>query len=139
MVQQYRIEKWKEVYSPNGAMLRLKLERDGYRVFQWSDQPGMVYGPHKHGETQCHWIISGKLEIAIERVGTFLLEAGDRDFMPPETYHTARVIGDKPVLYLIGELLPQKKKRGRPKKIKVETEKEEDCPPEIRKFINRFF
>lgn len=100
---QYRIEKWGEFHAPNAAMLRLILVQEGYRVYQWCDQPERVYAKHKHGEDQTHWIISGKLELEVERVGTFILEAGDRDFMPANIYHSARVIGDEPVVYLIGE------------------------------------
>lgn len=84
-------------------MLRHILVSEGYRVFQWIDQPDMVYAIHMHGEEQSHWVISGSLELTVERVGTFLLEAGDRDFMPAGTYHSARVIGEEPVAYLIGE------------------------------------
>lgn len=98
----YRVEKWSEPFLPNAAMLRHLLERDGYRVFQWIDQPGATYGRHKHDEDQSHWIVSGSLELTVEGVGTFVLEAGDRDLMPGGTYHTARVLGEEPVLYLVG-------------------------------------
>lgn len=99
----YRIERWGEMQAPNPAALRLQLVREGYRVMQWCDQPERIYGQHSHAEAQTHWIVSGSLEITVERVGTFVLEAGDRDFMPANTYHSARVIGEEPVLYLIGE------------------------------------
>lgn len=114
----YRIERWKEVYRPNSAMLRLILEREGYRVFQWSDRPNTFYGLHKHSEEQSHWIVSGSLELTIERQGTYTLNAGDRDFMPAETYHSARVTSEEPVLYLVGEKIKvvEKKKRGRKRK-----------------------
>jgi magnesium chelatase subunit I len=105
MKPNYRVEKWKEVYEPNAAMLRLILVREGYRVLQWSDQPNKVYPQHSHGEDQSHWIVSGKLEVTVENYGTVVLEPGDRDFMPAHTYHTARVISDEPVLYLIGEMI----------------------------------
>lgn len=105
----YRFERWKEYYAPNAAMLRLILEQEGYRVFQWSDRPGMIYGLHKHDEDQSHWIISGSLELTVERAGTFVLEAGDRDFMPAGNYHSARVVSDAPVLYLIGEKIKEEK------------------------------
>jgi quercetin dioxygenase-like cupin family protein len=98
----YSMQKWSEPYSPNPAMLRQILTIEGYQVFSWTDQPGIIYGMHKHDEQQSHWVISGKLEITVEHVGTFLLEAGDRDFMPANCYHSARVIGDEPVTYLIG-------------------------------------
>jgi quercetin dioxygenase-like cupin family protein len=48
-------------------------------------------------------VISGTLELTVEKFGTFILEKGDRDLMPAGTYHSARVIGDEPVIYLIGE------------------------------------
>lgn len=86
-------------------MLRHILVSEGYNVFPWVDQPEMVYGIHMHNEDQSHWVISGSLELTVERVGTFVLEAGDRDFMPARTYHSARVIGEEPVTYLIGEKL----------------------------------
>lgn len=100
----YRIERWCEINSPNAAMLRLRLTQEGYSVFHWSDEPGAEYGSHMHGEDQSHWIISGALEITIERVGTFVLSAGDRDFLPAGAYHSARVVGEERVHYLIGEL-----------------------------------
>ena len=98
----YRVERWNEISLPLSAMLRLRLTQENYEVFQWCDNPGMVYGNHMHAEDQSHWIISGTLEIAVEQVGTFELNAGDRDFLPAGAYHSARVIGEEPVMYLIG-------------------------------------
>ena len=99
----FRIQRWNQGSAPNAAMMRLMLEREGYRVFQWGDLPEMVYALHKHAEDQSHWIISGALELTVERLGTYVLEAGDRDFLPAHTYHSARVVGEEPVVYLIGE------------------------------------
>ena len=98
----YRVERWNEISLPLSAMLRLRLTQENYEVFQWCDNPEMVYGNHMHAEDQSHWIISGTLEIAVEQVGTFELNAGDRDFLPAGAYHSARVIGEEPVMYLIG-------------------------------------
>jgi quercetin dioxygenase-like cupin family protein len=99
----YRIERWSQLHAPNAAMMRHILVAEGFRVFQWSDLPEAVYATHKHHEDQSHWIVSGALELTIERVGTFVLAAGDRDFMPADTYHSARVVSEEPVLYLVGE------------------------------------
>lgn len=98
----YRVERWSELTEPRPAMLRLCLTNEGYDVFQWCDSPGIVYGSHMHAEDQTHWIISGTLEITVEQVGTFELNAGDRDFLPANAYHSARVVGDESVHYLIG-------------------------------------
>ena len=97
-----RIEKWKEVYALNAAMLRYTLVREGYRVFQWSDLPDAIFVIHKHAEDQSHWIISGSLEITVGGE-SYVLEAGDRDFLPAETYHSARVVSEESVVYLVGE------------------------------------
>lgn len=102
-MNEFRIVRWSEAYSPNAAMLRLQLEREGYRVFQWGDRPEMVYPEHKHPEDQSHWIISGALELTVQGHGTYVLEAGDRDFLPAGTYHWARVVSEEAVVYLIGE------------------------------------
>jgi quercetin dioxygenase-like cupin family protein len=104
-MSKFCVERWNEIYAPNAAMLRLQLEREGYRVFQWGDLPEMVYPLHKHAEDQSHWIISGALELTVKGHGTYVLEAGDRDFLPAETYHSARVVSEEAVVYLIGEKL----------------------------------
>lgn len=117
MNSDYRIERWKEVYAPNPAMLRLQLVNEGYRVFQWSDQPNCFYASHAHSETQSHWIVSGQLEINVEFVGRFVLGPGDRDFMPANAYHTAKVLGTEPVVYLVGEKLDEQREK-KPKNAK---------------------
>jgi quercetin dioxygenase-like cupin family protein len=77
------------------------MEAEGYSVFQWSDPPGRVYGAHAHAEDQSHWIISGALVLRVEGE-EYTLRAGDRDFLPANTVHEARVVGSEPVVYLIG-------------------------------------
>jgi len=96
-----QVERWNESGGPNADELKQRLRSEGYSVFQWSDAPGTQYGPHEHGEDQSHWILSGELDL---RVGdeTYTLRAGDRDFLPANTTHSAFVPGDEPVVYLIG-------------------------------------
>lgn len=96
-----QIEKWSEPDLPQAATLRERLESGGYSVFEWSDAPRTVYGQHSHGEDQSHWVISGRLELTVGNE-TYTLEAGDRDFLPANTVHSAFVPGDRPVHYLIG-------------------------------------
>ena len=98
----YKVEKWKENGAPAPATLRRILISEGYSVFQWTDAPGAVYGVHSHNNDQSHWIISGILELNVEDAGTFILKPGDRDFMPAGTDHSAKVVGNEPVVYLIG-------------------------------------
>ena len=100
----FRVEKWREVYSPNPAMLRQTLSAEGYTVFQWTEFPGRSYQMRKHEPELCHWVIAGSVEIVLKDGGTYVLEAGDRSFMPAETYHSFRVLGEETLLYLIGEL-----------------------------------
>jgi len=102
MPSHYRIERWKGSGGPEPATLSSILVSEGYSVFQWTDAPGAVYDVHSHNNDQSHWIISGTLELNVEGAGKFLLKAGDRDFMPADTNHSAKVIGDEPVVYLIG-------------------------------------
>jgi mannose-6-phosphate isomerase-like protein (cupin superfamily) len=94
-------EKWSEDSAPVASELKQRLQSEGYSVFQCSDAPGTKYGPHAHGEDQSHWIVSGELEL---RVGheIYTLRAGDRDFLPANTIHSAFVPGNEPVVYLIG-------------------------------------
>ena len=96
-----RVERWSEGRPPDARELRRRMEAEGYSVFQWSDEPGTVYGTHAHAEDQSHWIVSGTLTL---RVGgeESTLRAGDRDFLPAGTRHSAVVPGSERVIYLIG-------------------------------------
>ncbi len=96
-----QVERWNATGPPVAAELKAKLIDEGYSVFQWSDAAGTRYGPHAHAEDQSHWIVSGRLEL---RVGyeTYVLGAGDRDFLPANTIHSASVPVDEAVTYLIG-------------------------------------
>jgi len=96
-----RIERWSEERTPNPAELKQRLQTEGYSVFQCSVVTGSRYGPHAHEEDQSHWIISGELQL---RVGheTYILRAGDRDFLPANTIHSAVVPDEQAVTYLIG-------------------------------------
>lgn len=100
----YQVKRWSDPFPPNPAMLRFELEKEGYRVFHWNDGPGKAYGTHQHAEAQTHWVISGSIEITVGGISVEL-SAGDRDYLPADVYHSARVIGDEPVSYLIGELI----------------------------------
>ena len=96
-----QIERWSESSLPDVEVLKTRLRDEGYSVFQWRDAPGTKYGPHAHAEDQSHWVLSGELGL---RVGheTYILRAGDRDFLPANTMHSAFVPGDEAVTYLIG-------------------------------------
>ena len=96
-----RVERWNKEQTPLARELQARLEAEGYSVFEWSDAPGTHYGVHRHEEDQSHWIISGELELRVQGE-TYTLRAGDRDFLPANTVHSAFVPGQEPVLYLIG-------------------------------------
>ena len=97
-----RIEKWTGNGALNPAMLRFRLVSEGYRVFEWCDRPEAIFPQHKHEQDQTHWVVSGALEITTG-AESYILEAGDRDWLPANTWHSARVVGEEIVIYLVGE------------------------------------
>ncbi len=97
----YRIEKWKELYAPDAGELTLQLEREGYDVFRVTDNKGTIYGLHNHHAGQSHWIISGAMEFTVEGK-SYVLNAGDRDFLLANIYHSSQVLGEEAVVYLVG-------------------------------------
>ena len=101
MGKSLRVVRWDKPENPDAKDLRRRLESEGYSVFEWSDAPGTTYGPHSHAEDQSHCIIRGELELTVAGE-TYTLHAGDRDFLPANTIHSAFVPGNEPVRYLIG-------------------------------------
>jgi len=96
-----RIERWDGEGPPHEGTLRAQLEREGYAVYAWTDAPGATYPPHAHAEDQSHWIVRGALSLTVD-ARAYVLEPGDRDWLPAGTVHSARVAGSAPVTYLIG-------------------------------------
>ena len=97
-----RVERWAEAGRPDGLTLRERMESEGYSVFQWSDPPGRTYEEHTHAEDQSHWVLTGAITISVVGGDEYTLRAGDRDFLPARTPHTARVEGREPCVYLMG-------------------------------------
>jgi quercetin dioxygenase-like cupin family protein len=104
---QQRVERWSEtrpagVDAPTTAELSEVLRAEGYRVYEWTDPAGTKYETHKHSTDQSHWVIRGAL--ALEIGGReHVLGPGDRDWLPAGTAHSARVVGEEAVTYLVGE------------------------------------
>ncbi len=103
MPDEYRIQRWSGQNDPDASEMLRQMSGEGYNVHLWTDRPGAVYGRHSHEGDQSHWVVSGSIELEVDGIGTSILGPGDRDFMPRGTYHSARVVGDEPVSYLIGE------------------------------------
>jgi quercetin dioxygenase-like cupin family protein len=95
------IERWNEAEPPDGQTLRERMEAEGYSVIESRDAAGTTYGSHSHAQDQSHWVVSGAL---VFRVGweEYTLRAGDRDYLPANTEHSASVPRDEAVVYLIG-------------------------------------
>jgi len=97
----FSVKRWAGDEAPSLKALRQVLVDEGYSVFEWTDLPGTTYEPHAHDDDQSHWILSGALQLSVAGE-TYILQAGDRDFLSAQTTHAAFVPGDKPVRYLIG-------------------------------------
>jgi quercetin dioxygenase-like cupin family protein len=83
------------------AVLRARLEQEGFRVFTWRDAPGATYSAHSHDHDESLWVVEG--EITFDAAGERLrLGPGDRLMLPRGTVHTARA-GPRGATYLIGE------------------------------------
>jgi quercetin dioxygenase-like cupin family protein len=56
---------------------------------------------HMHDDDQSHWVVRGPIALTVGG-DEYLLRAGDRDWLPAGTMHSARVVGDVAVTYLVG-------------------------------------
>lgn len=96
-----RVERWTNAFAPDPTELRRQMEKEGYTVTEHSEAPGTVHEPHDHSTDQSLWIIRGSAQL---RVGDeqYILNAGDRDYLPANTEHSALAIGEEFVVYLNG-------------------------------------
>ena len=95
------------VHAYSAAIQCERLRAENYQVYEWTDPPGTTYETHKHMTDQSHWVIRGALALRIGE-DEYVLRAGDRDWLPAGTPHSARVVGDEPATYLVGERSPSR-------------------------------
>jgi len=92
---------WPGPDAATESTLRGLLERDGFSVFCWTDNPGAHYAPHSHDHDESIWVVSGEITFgAGDR--QLRLRPGDRLMLPRGTVHTADA-GPDGATYLIGE------------------------------------
>jgi quercetin dioxygenase-like cupin family protein len=96
-----KVQRWQQTVPPDPAALRRTLEGEGYSVYAWTDDRGTTYPPHTHGDDQSHWVVRGAIALTVYGE-EYVLRAGDRDWLPAGTLHSARVVGDAAVTYLVG-------------------------------------
>lgn len=117
---EFQVRRWTEFNAPSPAVLVWHLGNEGYAIKHWIGQPGIVYAWRKCQIDRSHWVVTGELEITHEKGESYILKPGDRDFIPVNSWYMARVVGEEPVSYLVGEKAKAeevKRKRGRPKKL----------------------
>lgn len=79
------------------------MERQGYRVSCYTYSPGTYFPDHTHSVDKADAVVSGTFEIILP-TGRAVLRPGDCIKVPKGTLHSARVIGNEPVVSLDGIL-----------------------------------
>ena len=96
-----KITHWDE--SVNGAFsedkLKAQLEKEGFTVIPYTFPPGTVFSDHTHAVDKRDAITSGKFSFTMYGK-TVVLSTGDTIFVPKNTVHAARVVGDEDVGFL---------------------------------------
>jgi quercetin dioxygenase-like cupin family protein len=81
--------------------MRRKLEALGCTVDVYTYPPGTVFPPHTHTVDKIDGVLSGRFEMRMESKA-LVLQAGDMLAVPGGVMHSARVVGDEPVVSLDG-------------------------------------
>ena len=92
---------WDGPGTPSEAVLRRRLESEGFGVFRWRDEAGAVYTAHSHDHDESLWVVDGEITFGAGG-GELRLGPGDRLMLPRGTVHTAKA-GPRGATYLIGE------------------------------------
>jgi quercetin dioxygenase-like cupin family protein len=93
------VVRWTKTKKPTLEELQDMLRAEGLDFDLYSDRPGTKYGRHKHPFEDFIVIVSGKMKL-ITDVNTWTMKPGDRIDLPPNTLHSAEVLGKEDVQYL---------------------------------------
>jgi quercetin dioxygenase-like cupin family protein len=93
-----QVIKWMKPTSLTQEEAEARLHQEGYEAFCWNDVPGASYPRHRHDSDECLWILRGEIRLTIQGED-YLLQAGDRIYLPANTPHTAEVPQTRGVTY----------------------------------------
>lgn len=83
----------------NEDNMRRLLEEKGYQVSRYVYPPGSWFPPHQHGVDKIDGVLSGRFEMVMQGKAA-VLEAGDMLSVPMGEIHSAKVVGEEPVISL---------------------------------------
>jgi mannose-6-phosphate isomerase-like protein (cupin superfamily) len=78
------------------------LHHEGYDTLCWYDVPGVSYPEHAHDYDECLWILRGEFHLTVINQH-YVLNTGDRIYLPTGTPHTVGIPDSNGVTYLIGQ------------------------------------
>jgi len=93
------VVRWTKTKKPTLEELQAMLRAERLDFELYSDRPGTKYGRHKHPFEDFIVIVTGKMKLITDK-NTWTMKPGDRIDLPPNTMHSAEVIGKEEVQYL---------------------------------------
>lgn len=93
------VVRWNKPKKPALQELQAWLRAEGLENELYADRPGTKYGRHKHPFEDFIVIVSGKMKIITDK-SEWMLKPGDRLDLPPNTFHSAEMVGKEEVQYL---------------------------------------
>jgi quercetin dioxygenase-like cupin family protein len=93
------VVRWTKSKKPTLDELEAMLRAEGLEFELYSDVPGTKYGRHKHPFEDFIVIVSGKMNLVTD-TNQWTMKPGDRIDLPPNTFHSAEVVGKEEVRYL---------------------------------------
>jgi len=85
-------------------LLKQQLEKDGFKhIYEWKDEAGTNYPPHKHKDKVTLYIVDGGLTFYFDKQAVEV-KKGERFNVPPGKEHTAKV-GPDGCFYVVGEMI----------------------------------
>ena len=93
------VVRWTKSKKPTLEELQATLRAEGLEFELYADRPGTKYGRHKHPFEDFIVIVSGKMKLVTDG-HAWTLKPGDRIDLPPNTFHSAEMMGKEEVQYL---------------------------------------
>ena len=96
------VSRWSDRHDagdPDAETIRAELEERGYTVSRHVYRPGTYFDEHTHRHDKIDAVVSGRFRMTVAG-DEVVLEPGDWAAVPAGTTHTARVLGDEPVVSL---------------------------------------
>ena len=101
-MSEFKFIRWDKSAPPDEEETEANVRKEGYEPIRWTDPAGSNYPRHRHEVDELIWVLQGQILFNLSGQN-YLMNPGDRMYLPKGISHSANVSDSSAALYFVGQ------------------------------------